>query len=617
MGFAHLHVGHKSFHLHKRAQNDACKNGAFTNPTLGQTIDSLKPLNISWDPTCLSNVQSVDIILSAPGNDEPLLQGWKSVDFATGYKVVDLLPRKWNDTASQKLQLTLYQSGTPSFMSPLPAGPVFNATYTAPNGNVPSAADLTLENGTSTASTSSSSSRGKVAAGVLIPLIFIGIGIFAYIRYQRRIGREKRKRWSEAVDKRMSTISTDWKSMSAAGAQAAIRHSMAVSARNSSFSFGAIRPSSQVLEPVAPDMAQIRRPGTGLRNAALVNSVASGERVSRVSFAETTRVSRVSFANDPRQSTESRRTVGSSRPSRAFHSAYAPPVPALPPVYSPKEKLTDEVDGSLSPRQTAGPLTLSPEDIRARIQNGKIDKDEDGIADVLPALTMMRTGSRSSAINPFTNATPQLPDMPPVDGDADDYIIPSTYAIAAEVIGMPEPIHYTEADVASVIPSTSFPAPLQELPVMSPDAMLRTYADRRTTKTSSPPSSFHAGVASGTPDDMLRAYAERQAANSSPRPRLEKRPSLIGGFATALKNRKKKDRDSRTSTPVNGAKPITLVTNNMGYPVTEQNAERQEASVADPFLHPRSDGVGVGSYGGAHYAIGEDDDEQAYGGTAQ
>ncbi|KAM6500011.1 hypothetical protein JOM56_005519 [Amanita muscaria] len=574
MGFAHLHVGHKSSHLHKRAQNDACKNGAFTNPTLGQTIDSLKPLNISWDPTCLSNVQSVDIILSAPGNDEPLLQGWKSVDFATGYKVVDLLPRKWNDTASQKLQLTLYQSGTPSFMSPLPAGPVFNATYTAPNGNVPSAADLTLENGTSTASTSSSSSRGKVAAGVLIPLIFIGIGIFAYIRYQRRIGREKRKRWSEAVDKRMSTISTDWKSMSAAGAQAAIRHSMAVSARNSSFSFGAIRPSSQVLEPVAPDMAQIRRPGTGLRNAAL-----------------TTRVSRVSFANDPRQSTESRRTVGSSRPSRAFHSAYAPPVPALPPVYSPKEKLTDEVDGSLSPRQTAGPLTLSPEDIRARIQNGKIDKDEDGIADVLPALT-----------SKYLFNSPTLLSFSPA-------IVMRT--------GMPEPVHYTEADVASVIPSTSFPAPLQELPVMSPDAMLRTYAERRTTKTSSPPSSFHAGVASGTPDDMLRAYAERQAANSSPRPRLEKRPSLIGGFATALKNRKKKDRDSRTSTPVNGAKPITLVTNNMGYPVTEQNAERQEASVADPFLHPRSDGVGVGSYGGAHYAIGEDDDEQAYGGTAQ
>jgi len=132
-------------------------------------------------------------------------------------------------------------------------------------------------------------------------------------------------------------------------------------------------------------MAQIRRPGTGLRNAALAEAIASGERVSRVSFADTaTRVSRVSFAADPRPSTDSRRTAGTSRASRAFHSAYAPPVPSLPAVYSPKEKVkenSDEVDVSLSPRQTAGPLTLSPEDIRVRIQSGKDDDD-----DVLPAL---------------------------------------------------------------------------------------------------------------------------------------------------------------------------------------------------------------------------------------
>jgi hypothetical protein len=96
-----------------------------------------------------------------------------------------------------------------------------------------------------------------------------------------------------------------------------------------------------------------------------------------------TRVSRVSFATDPRPSTDSRRTAGTSHAARAFHSAYTPPVPSLPAVYSPKEKVKlnpDEVDVNLSPRQTAGPLTLSPEDIRVRIQSGKDDDD------VLPAL---------------------------------------------------------------------------------------------------------------------------------------------------------------------------------------------------------------------------------------
>ena len=235
------------------------------------------------------------------------------------------------------------------------SGPVFSALS---SGLLPAAA--------------SSSSAGKTAAAVLIPLLFVIGAIVAYIRIKRRRGRDKRKRWSEMVDKRMSTISTDWKSMSAADAQAAIR--------NSAFSFGAIHPPSMMVDPTSPDMAQIRRPGTGLRNAALAEAIGPGERVSRVSFADTVIVSRVSFAGDPRPSTDSRRTLG---PTRAFHTAYSP-VPVLPAAYSPKEKVqettSEDVDARLSPRQTSGPLTLSPEDIRSRIQNGKDDDD------VLPTL---------------------------------------------------------------------------------------------------------------------------------------------------------------------------------------------------------------------------------------
>ncbi|KAF8628775.1 hypothetical protein AX15_003731 [Amanita polypyramis BW_CC] len=645
MGFARLHVGHKQPHLKKRDQGNACSNGGFTNPTLSQTIDSLQPLNISWDTTCLTNVQTIDIVLSAPGNNQPLLQGWKDVNFAAGYRVVDLLPRKWNDSASQQLQLSLYQSGIPSFLSPLPAGPVFTATYTTPShGKVPAAADTSLEDGTAAAAANAKSSHGKIAAGVLIPLLLLIAGVVAYIRFQRRRGREKRKRWSEMVDKRMSTISTDWKSISAAGAQAAIRHSMAIGARDSSFSFGAIRPPSMAIEPTSPDMAQIRRPGTGLRNATLANAIASEERVSRVSFADTARVSRVSFAADPRPSTESRRTVGtigSSRASRAFHSAYAPPVPSLPAVYTPKEKIQetlDDMDATLSPRQTAGPLTLSPDDIRARIQNSKVEKDDDDMADVMPALSMMRTGSANGPLS------------------VDDYLLPPS----AATIKMPEPTHYTDADVSSLVPS--FPVPqtdysavgqsptnlmmplpsvdtttiIQPTSPMTPDAMLRAYAERRAANMSPGPNRSNATspFKRNSPVEMLRVYAERRVLNASPDPsrnamsagrrtpnsspggRLEKRPSIggaIGGLAISLsKKGRKKDRESRLVTPVSVSKPVSVAGISIAYP----GADNTDSEATPATRHTRTESIGVGAYGRAQYTIGEDDDEEhAYGGS--
>ncbi|PFH53632.1 hypothetical protein AMATHDRAFT_1268 [Amanita thiersii Skay4041] len=633
MGFTRLKVSHKSPHLNRRDPSNACSQGGFIYPTLGLSLDALKPLNITWDTSCLS-VENIDIILSAPGNDKPLLQGWKSVKFSTGYRVVDLLPRKWNSTQSQQLQLSLYESDKPSFLSPLPAGPVFTATYTPPaDGSVPPQADMSLEHdgnsNTIKSSTNKSIGPGKTAAAVLIPILLIILGIVAYIAVQRRRGKEKRKRWSEALDKHMSIISSDWKSMSAAGAQAAIRNSIAVNARNSSFSFGAIRPNSMAQESsVAPDMTQIRRPGTGLRNAALANSVATGERVSRVSFADTTRVSRVSFAADPRPSTESRRTVGSTRASRAYHNTYLPPVPSLPPAYnstSTKISSSDDVDASLSPRQTVGPLTLTPEDIRARIQGGKVGKDEDGIDEVLPALSMMRTGSRLSA-NPFANsAAGSSIGSTPIE-EEDEYLIPSVGAASRSgIITMPEPTHFP----ASASPAPSFPLPM--LP--------HSGADVPPSNPMTPPNRIAALPGSDavmSPDAMLRAYAERKA---SSRPTsanghrgLEKQPSFsnngfVGGFAISLsKKGRKKEKEAKLNN-ITVSSPMPISGMSIVYPIDESSEATMSGSMdsihgiaKSTTHHARTDSVGVGAYGGAKYAIGDDDDEQgdigrAYGGT--
>ncbi|KAF9441156.1 hypothetical protein P691DRAFT_779899 [Macrolepiota fuliginosa MF-IS2] len=168
---------------------------------------------------------------------------------------------------------------------------------------------------------------------------------------------QKTQRFSVAVDKRMSTISTVWKSVTTAGANAGIRNSMTVSAnRMSPISFGGIRPAS-------------------------------------------------GFALDDGASNQA--GVGAN-PS--------------------------DGDGALSPRQTHGPLALTPEDIRARIAAGSqarsasnvstpsaaTTQQKDEINNVLPALGMMRTDQGEDHLLPapalaHTHLAPpsSIPSPPP------------------------------------------------------------------------------------------------------------------------------------------------------------------------------------------------------------
>ena len=355
---------------------------------MGDIVDSLQPLPISWDPTCLTN-QDIDIYLLSPNSDYPRIHLWEGVARTRGTYSAEIMPRWWNASSTQSLQISIVPSGQPLFMSTFPAGPVFNATYTQPASGMPASADTSkIDSGITAVNDSANAKKaltpGKKAAAVIMPLLFLLLCAGAYIKLKRSRGLGKRKAWTEAVDKRMSTISTDWKSVSGAGANAAIRNSIAIGNRNSSFSFGALRPSSTFAveaDDSGKQMSQVRTgTGVGLRNPAALTST---ERVSRVSFAPDTRQSRASIA-DSRPSGESRRT-------RAFHSAYIPPVPALPD--HTQDNATDDAEdttASFSPRQTQGAMTLTPEDIRSRItasktKNGSQDKSE--FAEFMPALS--------------------------------------------------------------------------------------------------------------------------------------------------------------------------------------------------------------------------------------
>jgi len=320
-------------------------------------------------------------------------------------------------------------------------------------------------------------SGGKIAAGVLIPLLFVlFLVVGAYVKLKRERGKEDRKRWSEAIDSRMSTISTTWKPISVAGAQAAIRNSIAgdASTRASSFSFGNIRPASST---VAVEGGQA---GIGSRARTVLPGQSNGSVHLRSSATSSQimaeRVSRISFAPDVRASSETRRTVA----SRAFHTAIIPPLPDPEWEASQSPNRNSDQDETLSPTQTNGPEPLSVEDIQARLAGETTSHPS--VDAVMPALRMMRTGDPSAE----------------TEGEEQPELLFS--AQSATFPSIPSPAHSLQNPEPPSAMSTFMPMQPMHANVMSPDDLLRAYAERRAVggasnvKGPSIPSPTYAGI---------------------------------------------------------------------------------------------------------------------------
>ena len=426
-GFAHVRVGHAgspmNAHHKKRASSSSCKSGGFyTSPSNGQNVSVSDTFSMAWNPSCLPDVSAVDIYLIAPSLSIPRIHMWQNVNTALGSYDSSLDAQWWNSSSSMELQLSVVASGTQPFLSPFPAGPIFTATYDSSKpssaGSLGSSAITYVNN----FGGNKSLSRGKIAAGILVPLFFIALGVAWWLKRSRSKGKEKTKRFSEMVDKRMSVISTDWKAISVAGAQAAVRQSVAISSRNSTFGGGSAVSSAGAVEGKHSLSTEERHiPAAHLRPG--VRTSAFGDRVSRVSFAA-----------DVRPSVDSRRTVT----SRAFNNGFVPPVPSLPGsgISSP--------GGDMSPTQTYGAVALSTDDIHARVSHGP---GAQGMDEVWPSLKMMHENS-----------------------SGDTYLLPSPAR------QNPEP----ESHAPMQMPSPPAPAmTMVPAAVMSPDALLRAYAERR------------------------------------------------------------------------------------------------------------------------------------------
>ncbi|VDB98078.1 unnamed protein product [Peniophora sp. CBMAI 1063] len=463
---------------------DSCLTGGFyISPTANQVIDTSSSFNITWDSTCISS-DYVDILLYDPSAASSNIHTWGKVYNKYGTYETTLSPAWWNSTSSAQLYLNILATGTQPFQSNLPAGPVFNASVSASSDSSSSSTDTSaytqVNNGPSTSSASHGLSKGATAAAVILPLLAIGALVaFAYIRIKRGVEKEKRRRFSVAVDSRMSTINPDWASITPAGAAAAVRNSMAVDGngnRMSSFSYGGVRPMStasamvdggqagigarglggigiggtQAIQSQSQDeMRQVgsaRTVGTGLRNPAQTSAILA-ERVSRVSFAPDTR---------PSMDSVSRKSVA----SRAYHTAIVPPLPTRNDSANGSDTTGS---GSMSPTQTQGAVPLSAEDIRARINAGNENAPvRPSMDEVMPALRMMRTSDGEELFPSYPSA----------------------------------PSHVTQ-----------FGAPV------SPPAVPPTSAS---TGASSMSSFMPMASASMNPDDMLRAYAGRRVASPPP-----------------------------------------------------------------------------------------------------
>ncbi|KAI5116508.1 hypothetical protein M0805_004671 [Coniferiporia weirii] len=487
-GFLPFRVGHAGAvkNYISMTKRDSCSTGGFIeSPTSGQQVDTSKPVTFAWDSSCL-NITAADIYLYAPYQESTLIQMFQDVDFSLGSYNTTLKPKWWNSTSSVNLQFNIVETGTPAFLATLPAGPIWSANYNASDAGSMDAGDIgtvsssdsnvTQVNNLNTKG-SSGLSKGAVAAAVLVPLIVIGLALTAYIKYTRTREATKRKRWSEAVDKRMSVMSVDWRSMSVKGAEAAIRASMADPNRNSVWSgsgtpgIGVPRPSSTFAMEGAqsegdiaqPEMAQIRRPGVGLRGP-MASATGGAARVSRVSFAADTRFSRASvgdgLSSRGRPSVDSRRT---GVPSRAFHSAYIPPLPIPSHIsqYVPEAETSTGSDseenssGLVSPVQREGPHDLSVDEIHARMSGMRSDNaSHPSLDEVMPALSMMRMANGSQAEFLFERSEEPAPLHVETTVPA---LPPSVVSPVSNVITMPPP-----------------PAE-----VMSPDEMMRAYAERR------------------------------------------------------------------------------------------------------------------------------------------
>ncbi len=172
-----------------------------------------------------------------------------------------------------------------------------------------------------------------------------------------------------------------------------------------------------------------------------------------------------------------------------------------------------------------------------------------------------------------------------------------------------------------LLPAPTPPTPIHAKPVSTPAVM------SSPVMSTMPMQPMPASVMS--PDEMLRAYAERKKSMSAAKPittSLISYPMPVANSGTAVPS------NTGNMRVLYNAATANVTPTNTGSFATEEayavsteshysEAEAYQYAVGNQYAfgHHPNDSIGVGAYGGAQYAIGEDEDDlarQAYGGHA-
>ncbi|CAE6408034.1 unnamed protein product [Rhizoctonia solani] len=424
----------------------------YTTPASEAVVDSLEEnFTMTWNPSCVSSPPSaIDIYLTAPSTSaNSAIHVWQKVNFAAGTYTDVLKPKWWNATTDVRLQLSFVATDTPLFLSDLPVGPTWKAHYDAS-----SAAGAAAATDTSTPDevyqtvnnhfNGGGLNKGALASAVIFPILAVAVALIIYVKFSRKKEAKKRQRWSQVMDKRMSTISKDWTGPG--------RPSMAGNRNTRASSWYVTHMGNTPGRPSSTFANDSGQAGVGTRfgGHSQPSSIVSTPEMAQVrpralsSLNASDRISRVSFAGDwrPSMGDSMRPTISHGTPTRAFHNA----------TYAP-----DDIE--LSPTQTHGPFSLSADEIRAKVAQGQepgrssVDGDLRNEILQMPAATHLRTGQ---------------------DHGSDDFLVrPDSMAYAyggVEEEEPPEPVR----DVVSPTGMVSMVAPYA-----SPDDMMRAYAQAR------------------------------------------------------------------------------------------------------------------------------------------
>ncbi|KAJ9119799.1 hypothetical protein QFC24_005512 [Naganishia onofrii] len=280
-GGAHV-TGHTSKRdlMHKMVERATCDLSAgdlYVFPKSGANITSSSSVTFKWDTTCLPAVTSIDLYLYTTA--QGLLHSYPGVDYSKGeYSVGELDPQWWNYTTKASVYLAIVDANVPRWLSSVPVGPTFDV-YTAKEAlsttivqggttivtaasaviasskSASKATNTAAVNGTAAGAASDDPGmfssalhpaaglpKGAIAAAIVVPVLAVGLLVALYVKFARLREREKRKRWSQHVDQRMSVLSADWRHGAPPGATGSIYSqsgAAGAAARSSMFSTAA------------------------------------------------------------------------------------------------------------------------------------------------------------------------------------------------------------------------------------------------------------------------------------------------------------------------------------------------------------------------------------------